>query len=93
MEGLTEGRIVHYVMPDGRSAAECRPGLVVKVWRDGNGSPPGNGVCNLQVFTDGMNDGPAYITGIAWKTSVVYSAEGAPGTWHWPERNTNTEGN
>lgn len=29
MEGLTEGRIVHYVLPDGQH----RPAIIVKVWR------------------------------------------------------------
>lgn len=62
MAGLTEGRIVHYVMPDGAH----RPAIVVQVWRhrgpdDENGEVwlvPENGVLNLQVFTDGSNDVP-----------------------------------
>jgi len=97
MEGLTEGRIVHYVMPDG---VEHRPAIVVKVWRKEDGTPPDNGVSNLQVFTDGTNDfyhtkgstGEKWIsdaevkTGIVWRTSIVYSEEPKPNTWHWIEK-------
>jgi hypothetical protein len=97
MEGLTEGRIVHYVMPDG---VEHRPAIVVKVWRKENGEPPNNGLSNLQVFTDGTNDyyhikgsdGMEYMNredvkvGIVWKTSVEYSEEPKPNTWHWIEK-------
>jgi hypothetical protein len=97
MEGLTEGRIVHYVMPDGQ---EHRPAIVVKVWRKEDGTPPDNGISNLQVFTDGTNDyqhnkghdGFEYMskdeikTGIVWKTSVEFSAEPKPHTWHWIEK-------
>ncbi len=97
MEGLTEGRIVHYVMPDG---VEHRPAIVVKVWRNGDGTPPKNGCANLQVFTDGSNDlnhikgpdGTTYInpeevkTGVVWKTSSLYSEAKEAHTWHWIEK-------
>lgn len=98
MDGLTEGRIVHYVMPDG---VEHRPAIVVKVWRNVDGMPPENGVCQLQVFTDGSNDlyhlqspdGSEYgldreavKSGIMWRTSVLYSEEPLPNTWHWIEK-------
>ncbi len=85
MEGLSEGRIVHYVLPDGRSKGECRPAIVVRVWRNGS-YPPENGLCQLQVFTDGSNDGDDYQGGIVWRTSIIHSHENGPGTWHWPER-------
>ena len=89
MDGLTEGRIVHYVLPDGRSKGEHRPAIVVKVWRVGEASyPPENGVSNLQVFTDFSNDydgdHPGH-TGQFWATSVEYNAEKELGTWHWIE--------
>lgn len=45
MEGLTEGRMVHFVMQNG----EHRPAVVVKVWNT-------DGTANLQVWTDGAND-------------------------------------
>jgi hypothetical protein len=94
MEGLTEGRIVHFVLAEN----EHRPAIVVKVWRvrleeGGELIPPENGCCNLQVFTDGTNDRyhkqhlpNGFESGIAWKTSVVYSESNEPGTWHWIEK-------
>lgn len=81
VEGLTEGRIVHFVTSKG----EHRPGIVVKVWSKETGCS------NLQVFTDGFNDcqergefGTAQ--NVAWMTSVSYSEEAKPRTWHYPER-------
>jgi len=86
MEGLTEGRIVHFVLLDGPHAGEHRPAIVVKVWRKGDGSPPDNGYSNLVVFMDGTNDGPHFGGCIHWATSVEYSAEPLPRTWHWIEK-------
>jgi hypothetical protein len=83
MAGLTEGRIVHYVLQDGSH----RPAIVVRNWRT-----PG-GCCNLQVFLDGEDDfgaaglgGQEMEKGRAWRTSVLYSAKPQPHTWHWPEK-------
>ncbi len=87
MEGLIEGRIVHFVMDSGYSKGEHRPAIVVKVWRKADGSPPDNGCCNLQVVCD--SDGPQSNDGIGpllWATSRVYSETHEPGTWHWVER-------
>jgi hypothetical protein len=92
MDGLTEGRIVHYVMPNGQH----RPAIVVKVWNS-------NGMANLQVFTDGPNDLPFTLEekeqfsnfgmvladvhhGHVWKTSILFSEEPKLGTWHWIEK-------
>lgn len=91
MPGLTEGRIVHYVMedaeehrqqPDGTVAwgPAHRPAIIIKVWDRERGT------VNLQVFTDGSNDGAFYESGIAWKTSRVYSEGKESGTWHWIEQ-------
>lgn len=75
MEGLTEGRIVHYVIADG----EHRPAIVVKVWSKESG------VCNLVQFTDSKNDGECGLT--AWRTSINPDEdEKRPGTWHWIEK-------
>jgi hypothetical protein len=80
--GLTEGRIVHFVLDE----TEHRPAVIVKVWS------PFTGTVNLQVFTDGPNDKShathlpeGFESGIAWKTSVLYSENKEPGTWHWIE--------
>ena len=80
IEGLTEGRIVHYVLEDSRNKGQHRPAVIVQVWDHGSG------VSNLQVFTDGRNDGQFYAGGLAWKTSVCYSEDKEPGTWHWIEK-------
>ena len=85
--GLTEGCIVHYVLPDGRSKGEVRPAIVVRVWRDVSPDLIAQGYCNLQVFTDGTNDYPGHSPGITiWATSKVYSENKEPGTWHWPPK-------
>jgi hypothetical protein len=105
MDGLIEGRIVHFVMPNGQH----RPAIVVQVWRvpDSPGpepilKAPENGCCNLRVFTDGPNDVPYTPEekeklgnwgfreddvrhGHIWATSMMYSEEPKPGTWHWIE--------
>lgn len=82
MEGLTEGRIVHYVMPSG----EHRPAIVVHNWGEVYSDP---GTVNLTVFTDWTNDRHAmgvYDKGLYWATSVKYSEDKTEGTWHWIER-------
>lgn len=83
MEGLTEGRIVHFVLDNG----EHRPAIVVKVWRV-NDQPPSNGCCNLQVFTvsDTEKKYNDVLPPVMWKTSVVFTEEPTPGTWHWIEK-------
>jgi hypothetical protein len=83
--GLTEGKIVHYVLPDGRSKGEIRPAIVVRVWRDVSPDLIAKGYSNLQVFTDGTND---YEDGtrVLWATSKVYSENYELGTWHWPPK-------
>lgn len=82
MEGLTEGRIVHYVLPDGPSAGEHRAAVIVKVWR--NVASACQGYCNLMVFLDGANDGTASY--LLWKTSKCYSDGKELDTWHWIEK-------
>ena len=99
MEGLIEGRIVHYVLPNGRSKGEHRPAIIVKVWE----SHRAQGTVNMQVFTDGENDGLEHHSSVrvpgndepialrksantVWGTSVHYSETKEPGTWHWPEK-------
>lgn len=84
MDGLTPGRIVHYVLSDGQH----RAALIVRVFPEGKPE----GIANLYVFLDGENDkriphGAEYSNGIVWATSVHYDAAGTQHhTWHWPER-------
>lgn len=90
MEGLTEGRIVHYVLPN----RQHRPAIIVKVWRLHNPANnleyilPNDGYSNLQVFMDSdseaiQNDA---MPPISWRTGVTYSENFEPGTWHWIEK-------
>ncbi len=74
----TIGRIVHYLLREGRSAGELRPAIIVRVWPDGHGA---ENTVQLRVFLDGSNDAGAESD---WATSVHEGTE--PGTWQWPAR-------
>lgn len=94
MEGLIEGRQVHYVMTGqegsvlGHVAGEHRAATVVRVW------DASRGYVNLLVHVDGYNDLAADDTTVfalaqvpqLWVTSILYSDGKEPGTWHWIER-------
>jgi hypothetical protein len=76
------GRIVMYVLSPlhqlyniGNNTSPL-PAIIVNAW-EGNEIYQGEGKVNLKVFTDGPTD--------EWATSVPYSEEKTPGTWHWPE--------
>lgn len=87
MEGLTEGRIVHYVLSNGQH----RPAIVVRNWSD-PALPGSDGRVNLIVFADGTNDagvvsGNVSDQGLFWATSAHYDPEGTKHhTWHWIEK-------
>lgn len=88
------GRVVHYVIDENTH----RPAIVVRVWADEQhyqeDAAKGDHVVQLQVFTDGSNDRHTAESlgilgaenGLVWRTSVHFDPNGAPGTWHWPER-------
>lgn len=86
MDGLTEGRIVHFVMPDNRH----RPAIIV------NAHPTADeGLVNLHIFVDGPQElRPGYdvepvpvANGCdTWMASIAFSSEFVPGTWHWIEK-------
>lgn len=79
IEGLTPGRIVHYVLDED----EHRPAIIVRVWDKVQGTS------NLQVFVDGENDAkylPGLKIGMTFHaTSVLHSDKGEKGTWHFVE--------
>lgn len=89
MDGVTEGRITHYVMKGGANITpalgqndgvigEHRPAIIVKV-------NDAEDTVNLQVFCDGSNDGVP--RGILWVTDVQFDEHSKkPGSWHWIER-------
>ena len=72
----THPYLVHYVLPDGPNAGECRPAAVVREWTDE--SQPYH---NLLVFADGANDGVGDDP-VLWKTSVYHGPDGQGHTWH-----------
>lgn len=77
ISGLTEGRIVHYVM----SNDAHRPAIIVQVWDYEYGT------VNLQVFTDGNNDGYLGDNGLYRVTSAIFDETNKyVGTWHWIEK-------
>ncbi len=93
MKGLTEGRIVHYVLPHSehcRSGGEHRPAIIVRVWReDEDIIPPENGDADLQVFTDCAEDfypPHAGYYGMFQMIAISFDNDKKlPGTWHWIE--------
>lgn len=84
MDGVTEGRIVHYVMHGGNSKGEHRPAIIINAWKNIS-TYQNEGRVNLQVFTDFSNDGEEYASGQYWATSIPYSESKELGTWHWIE--------
>ena len=86
-ENLIEGRIVHYVMPDG----EHRPAIVVSLFRDQHDKESmQEGRCNLQVFIDGLND-LRQVTAVetlmlVWRKHIRNDPHFDIGTWHFIER-------
>lgn len=75
MDGLTVGRIVHYVAygtPGGEYQAGAHRAAIVAEVKD-----PAMGVCTLVVFNP---------TGIHWTTVQYADSATVPGTWHWPEK-------
>jgi hypothetical protein len=80
MHGLTEGRIVHYVLPEGPSIGEHRGAFVAKVVNKRTG------IVNLQVISDGPDDGVRYANSLTWVARVPYDdTKQEKGTWHWIE--------
>lgn len=74
MEGLTVGRMVHYVAygtPKGEYLPEHRAAVVTAV------EDQENGIVSLAVLNP---------TGLFFNQHLKYDAEGASGTWHWIER-------
>lgn len=93
------GDLVLYVLEGGRSEGQVRPAFIVRIFDalsttggQGDISPPQSleaeaelPMVNLQVFTDGSNDGYDSNTGgLAWKTSRHFNSDKMPGTWHYP---------
>lgn len=75
IEGLTEGRIVHYVAYNSRHLA----GIVT-------GAGDAENTADLAVFTNMKNVAGNKNGGLQFHFEVAYSENKEPGTFHWPER-------
>lgn len=78
------GRIVHYVLDNGRYPGEHRPAIIVKVVEDETHETR----LQLQVFTDGIGDfdrNQPGAAGLLWREGVRYDDAKTPNSWHWPE--------
>ncbi|MFA5674557.1 MAG: hypothetical protein WC912_08930 [Thermovirgaceae bacterium] len=73
MEGLIEGRIVHYVAYNNRHLAA----IVIGVNQD---------KVDLALFTNMANVNRAKSFGLQFHQDVPYSEDKTPGSWHWIER-------
>lgn len=82
MEGLTEGRIVHYVLADGANKGKVRPAIVVDAWPDAHPKLREDGYCTLLVFASSADK----LGQMFWTGAVTYSDKNEPGTWHWIPR-------
>ncbi len=73
------GRIVRYVLSQGRNAGQSRAAIVTRTWdQPDTGRSP---MVNLTISLDLSNDFNAE----NHASSVPYDREGKrPGTWHWP---------
>lgn len=82
MADITVGRVVHYVLPEGKSAGETRAAIVTRVWSQMDDALH-PGTVNLQILIDGPND-----AGLRdWVGTVFYSEAPKAGAWSWPARN------
>ena len=78
------GRIVHYVLDNGRYPGEHRPAIIVKVTEDETHETR----VQLQVFTDSTGDfdrNQPGAGGLLWREGVRYDEEKRTNSWHWPE--------
>lgn len=80
------GRTVHYVSygtPRGEYGSECRAAVVTEVTKVeiNEQNPAGDGVYREAVGLCVLNP-----TGQFFNRGVLFDADKAGGTWHWPER-------
>lgn len=86
MEGLIEGRIVHYVLEEFNRGTH-RPAIITRVHGQTDDHQ-----CNLQVFLDAATDYPeiqvvSFLNcGMLFVPCAPFDDIGQkPGTWHWIE--------
>ncbi len=71
------GETVHYVLPQGARAGECRPAIVLREIGHTHR------YVNLMILSDGQADGLAWREYFVPTSGVPYSAEGGRHTWHY----------
>lgn len=71
---IAAGRIVHVVLKHGRTAGECRPGLVIRT------QDPENQILRVETHLDPFLDDFE----VDRVLSLEFNPTGKPGTWHWP---------
>lgn len=78
------GDLVFYVggtkEEDGKISGEARPAIIVRVWETPENPATRDSHVQLQVFTDGMNDG---LDNVVWRTSIHQDHEKGPRTFHY----------
>jgi hypothetical protein len=79
MEGLIEGRIIHYVAYNGRHLA----GMVIGLGAHLVDEPA---KADLVIFTNMSNVNGVKNFGMQFHQDVQYSETKEPGTWHWIEK-------
>lgn len=76
MQGLVEGRVVHYTAYNSRNLAATVIGV----------GDFEKGIVDLVVFTNMQNAAGKKNFGVQFHQDVEYSEESKPGTWHWPAK-------
>lgn len=74
----TKGRTVFYAFFNRYGNLVSRPAVIVNVHS--------HECVNLQVFTDGEDDGVDQAGGLWRRTSVLYDDAETSGCWRWPPR-------
>lgn len=72
---MSVGDMVHYALPGGPRATECRPAVVIRV------VDPASRACRIGVFTDGLGDGSSFADPNV-RVTAREGEPGQPGRWH-----------
>jgi hypothetical protein len=82
MEGLIEGRIVHYVAYNNRHLAA----IVIGLENDTPQDAITKNRVDLALFTNMVNTNGVKNFGLQFHQSIPFDEDKRPGTWHWIER-------
>jgi hypothetical protein len=82
MEGLTEGRMCHYVAYNNRHLAA----IVIGHREGATALAHPISLADLAVFTNMQNINGLKNFGLQFHQDIAYSEDKEPGTWHWIEK-------